>query len=136
MNKTIGISEFLNVDTSDECLQFISDGIGHNKQLMKNNILRYLESRELTYFKEFEGIAHFEELELADNEGDFVSVEGSWGLHGIDNGIQLIVPEDSNPKDVLRLLRKITAMIEKDSSVVTSNKGKISGLNCFDFSEC
>ena len=53
MNKTIGISEFLNVDTSDECLQFISDGIGHNKQLMKNNILRSLESRELTYFKEF-----------------------------------------------------------------------------------
>lgn len=135
MNTTICISEFLNVDTSDECLQFISDGIGHNKQLMKNNILRYLESRELTYCKEFEGIAHFEEHEVADNEGDFVLAEGSWGLHATD-GIQLIVPEDSNPKDVLRLLRKITAMIEKDSSVVTSNKGKISGLNCFDFSEC
>ena len=72
---------------------------------------------------------------IVDNEGDFVSAEGSWGLHTTD-GIQLIVPEDSNPKDVLRLLRKITAMIEKDSSVVTSNKGKISGLNCFDFSEC
>lgn len=79
MNKTIGISEFLNVDTYYECLQFISDGIGHNKQLMKNNILRYLESRELTYCKKFEGIANFEEHEVADNEGDFVSAEGSWG---------------------------------------------------------
>lgn len=129
MNSTTEFTGYLKANTPDDFKQLMLDAVESNKLLLKNEIMADLERKELRYFRKFEGISKYDDYEFTDDEGDLLLGTGEWLLDDFTNGIKVLVPEDTDTEDVLRLLRKITAWIERDNSVITIKTNKLAKLN-------
>jgi hypothetical protein len=129
MKSTTEFTGYLKANTPDDFKQLMLDAVESNKLLLKNEIMADLERKELRYFREFEGISKYDDYEFIDDEGDLLLGTGEWLLDDFTNGIKVLVSEDTDTEDVLRLLRKITAWIERDNSVITIKTNKLAKLN-------
>ena len=129
MKSTTEFTGYLKANTPDDFKQLMLDAVESNKLLLKNGIMADLEQKELRYFREFEGIPKHDDYEFTDDEGDLLIGTGEWLLDDFTNGIKVLVPEDTDTEDVLRLLRKITAWIERDNSIITAKTNKLAKLN-------
>jgi hypothetical protein len=127
MKSTTEFTGYLKANTPDDFKQLMLDAVESNKLLLKNEIMADLERKELRYFREFEGISKYDDYEFI--EGDLLLGTGEWLLDDFTNGIKVLVPEDTDTEDVLRLLRKITAWIERDNSLITIKTNKLAKLN-------
>ena len=129
MKNSTEFTGYLKAHAPDDLKKFMLDAFESNKQLLKNEIMGNLEKKELKYFREFEGIPKHDDYEFTDNQGDLLLGAGEWLLDDFTNGIKVLVPEDTDTEDVLRLLRKITAWIERDNSIITTKTNKLAKLN-------
>ena len=129
MNSTTEFTGYLKANTPDDFKQLMLDAVESNKLLLKNEIMADLERKELRYFRAFEGISKYDDYEFTDDEGDLLLGTGEWLLDDFTNGIKVLVSEDTDTEDVLRLLRKITAWIERDNSIITAKTNKLAKLN-------
>lgn len=128
------ISKYFTADCPADLKRLVSDAIeqkAKDNALIKKEIIKEAELKKPYFFRQLDGFANAQDDEVikVDKDGDVLYSCNTWELRDYPSTVELLLHEDSNPDDVIRILKKMVNLIEHNPEMIADQSQRNQFLN-------